>query len=113
MKTALWVSAVLGVLLICSIQDAAPAPGKCWLLIPNILLASDNEQKSGIKTFQCCERLKATHIPHNRLANYRNTIGCSTPAIIFTNKRNMTICTKASEEWVQSAVRYLERRRKN
>uniref|UniRef100_UPI00398EAC7E C-C motif chemokine 13-like n=1 Tax=Pristiophorus japonicus TaxID=55135 RepID=UPI00398EAC7E len=94
MKTALCVSAVLGVLLTCSIQDVAPAP-------------------AGTIIFQCCERFKATPIPHNRLANYRNTIGCSTPAIIFTNKRNMTICTKASEEWVKTAVRYLERRRKN
>ncbi|XP_067833798.1 eotaxin-like [Heptranchias perlo] len=94
MKTALCVAAVLCSLMICSIQDSAAAPG-------------------GIVTFECCESFKTTRIPHKRLANYKRTIGCSTPAIIFTNKRHVKICIKASEKWVQTAVEYLEKRLKN
>ncbi|XP_067906119.1 C-C motif chemokine 16-like [Heterodontus francisci] len=94
MKTALCVAAVLGTLVICSIQDAAAAP-------------------AGAVTIECCEKFKTTRIPHKRLASYKKTIGCSTPTVIFANKRNMTICTKATEEWVKIAVAFLEKGLKN
>ncbi|XP_059507744.1 eotaxin-like [Stegostoma tigrinum] len=93
MRTALCVATVvLGVLAICSIQDgvsAAPA---------------------GSVTIDCCENFKTTRIPHKRLVSFTRTVGCSTPSIIFTNRRRMQICTRASEKWVQNAVAYLEKK---
>ncbi|XP_041046908.1 C-C motif chemokine 5-like [Carcharodon carcharias] len=95
MKTALCVAAaVLGALGLCLIQDAAASP-------------------VGPVIFECCENFKPTRIPHKRLLSYTKTIGCSTPAVVFTNKRNMRICTKASEEWVQTAVTFLEKGLRN
>ncbi|XP_038662046.1 eotaxin-like [Scyliorhinus canicula] len=96
MKTALCVAAaVLGTLVICLIQDVAASP-------------------AGTVTLECCEHFKPTPIIHKRLVSYKETIGCSTPAVVFTNRRNKKICAKASEKWVQAAVRFLnneERRR--
>ncbi|XP_038663120.1 C-C motif chemokine 5-like [Scyliorhinus canicula] len=95
MKTALCVAAaVLGTLVICLIQDVAASP-------------------AGTVTLECCEHFKPTPIIHKRLVSYKETIGCSTPAVVFTNRQNMKICAKASEKWVQAAVRFLERRLKN
>ncbi|XP_048402184.1 eotaxin-like [Stegostoma tigrinum] len=91
MRTVLCVATVvLGALAICSIQDgvsAAPASSV---------------------TIDCCENFKTTRIPHKRLVSFTKTVGCSTPSIIFTNRRKMRICTRASEKWVQNAVAYLE-----
>ncbi|XP_072926676.1 eotaxin-like [Hemitrygon akajei] len=61
---------------------------------------------------QCCENFKTTIIPNGRLKSYVKASWCSTPAVIFTNKQNMKICTKASEEWVKNAVKYLDRKQK-
>ncbi|XP_078066440.1 C-C motif chemokine 5-like [Mustelus asterias] len=91
MKTAHCVAAaVLGTLLICLIQDVAASP-------------------AGTVTIECCENFKSTPIVHKRLVSYKKTIGCSIPAIVFTNRRNMRICAKANEKWVQTAVRFLEK----
>ncbi|XP_043563346.1 C-C motif chemokine 5-like [Chiloscyllium plagiosum] len=93
MRTALCVAAVVvGALAICLIQDgvaAAPA---------------------GSVTVDCCENFKTTRIPHKRLVSFTRTVGCSTPSIIFTNRRKMRICTRASEKWVQDAVAFLEKK---
>ncbi|XP_059849409.1 eotaxin-like [Hypanus sabinus] len=91
MKAALCVVAMLAALWICCFKQAAPAP-------------------ASIITLECCERFRTTPIPRKRLKSYTEALLCPTPAVIFTNKRNMKICTRAKEEWVKESVEYLDRK---
>ncbi|XP_032891846.1 C-C motif chemokine 17-like [Amblyraja radiata] len=93
MKTALCVVALVGALVICSFQNVAAAP--LGSIFP-----------------ECCETFKTTHIPHGRLKSYMAAPWCSTPAVIFVNRRDMKICTKAGEGWVKAAMKYLDRKHK-
>ncbi|XP_072135187.1 C-C motif chemokine 7-like [Mobula birostris] len=90
MKAAFYTVVLLTALAICS-QRAAAAP-------------------DGSITMGCCERFKVTCIPYSRLKSYEKALFCPTPAIIFSNRRNMKICAKASEQWVKAAVKYLDRK---
>ncbi|XP_072135189.1 eotaxin-like [Mobula birostris] len=91
MKAALCVVPILAALWICCFKQAAPAP-------------------AAIITLECCETFKTTPIPHRRLKSYKEAPLCPTPAVIFTNRKNMKICTMASAEWVKAAVKYLDRK---
>ncbi|XP_032891845.1 eotaxin-like [Amblyraja radiata] len=93
MKTALCVVALVGALVICSFQNVAAAP--LGSIIP-----------------ECCETFKTTPIRHWRLKSYEATPWCSTAAVIFVNRRNMKICTRAGERWVKAAMKYLDRKHK-
>ncbi|XP_078257853.1 eotaxin-like [Rhinoraja longicauda] len=93
MKAALCVVALVGALVICTFQNVAAAP-------------------PGSITLECCETFKTTPIRHRRLKSYRAAPWCSTPTVIFVNRRNMKICTRAGERWVKVAMNYLDRKNK-
>ncbi|XP_069769374.1 C-C motif chemokine 7-like [Narcine bancroftii] len=93
MKTALCVLTLLGALLICGFPLTAAAP-------------------AGTIRLECCESFKTSPIPRWRLKGYKESPLCSIPAVIFTNRRNMRICTKAGDKWVKAAVKYLDRKHK-
>ncbi|XP_078066436.1 eotaxin-like isoform X2 [Mustelus asterias] len=85
---------------------------KCYLhigLLLTMIWIKVSDRAAGTVTIECCENFKPTPIVHKRLVSYKKTIGCSIPAIVFTNRRNMRICAKANEKWVQTAVRFLEK----
>ncbi|XP_055475805.1 C-C motif chemokine 7-like [Psammomys obesus] len=69
-------------------------------------------QPDGIVPPTCCYVAKKQKLPMKNLKSYIKITSsrCPWEAVIFRTKKGMEVCTEAQQDWVQEAMKYLDKK---